>query len=225
MLGHAIGGLLPAALAVALSPIPIVAVVLVLRSPGARTNGPAFAVGWVAGLSLVSAVVVGLASGSSEPDSSAATGVGWVTTAIGVLLLVMAAFEWKNRPRPGETAEMPGWMATVDSMSAPRALLLGAALSGANPKNLALTAAAAGAIAQAGLSTGDEAIAVAVFVVIGSFTVLGAVVSFLVAPTRVEGPLGVVRQFMADNNATIMMVVLLVLGAKFVGDGLSGLWS
>ena len=46
MLLDVIGDLLPAA--VALSPIPIVAVVLVLGSPGARTAGPAFALGWVA---------------------------------------------------------------------------------------------------------------------------------------------------------------------------------
>ena len=58
MLIQAIGGMLPAAVAVALSPIPIVAVILVLATPRARTVGPAFAVGWVAGLTLVSTVVV-----------------------------------------------------------------------------------------------------------------------------------------------------------------------
>jgi len=225
VLGDAIGGLLPAALAVALSPIPIVAIVLVLNGPGARRNGPAFALGWVAGLIVVSVVVVGLASRSSDPDSAAATGVKWGTAAIGVVLLVMAARQWKKRPRKGEEAEMPAWMGTVDSMSAPKSLLLGAALSGANPKNLALTAAAAAAIAQAGLSTGDETIAIALFVAIGSCTVVGAVLGYLIAPRQVEGPLASVREFMGDNNATIMMVVLLLLGAKFLGDGLSGLWT
>jgi threonine/homoserine/homoserine lactone efflux protein len=225
VLGHAIGGLLPAALAVALSPIPIVAVVLVLDSPRAHRNGPAFALGWVAGLVVVSVVVVALTGRSSDAGSSAATGVEWGTTAIGALLLVMAARQWKKRPRDGETPEMPDWMATVGSMSVPKTLVLGAALSAANPKNLALTAAAAAAIAQAGLSTGDEAVAIAVFVAIGSCTVVGAVLAYLVAPRQVTGPLATVRQFMADNNATIMMVVLLLLGAKLLGDGLSGLWT
>ena len=40
-----IGDFLPAAVAVALSPIPIVAVVLMLGTPRARSNGPAFALG------------------------------------------------------------------------------------------------------------------------------------------------------------------------------------
>ena len=50
MLRQAIGDLLPVAFAVALSPIPVVAVVLVLDAAEVRALGPAFAVGWVAGL-------------------------------------------------------------------------------------------------------------------------------------------------------------------------------
>ena len=50
MLSDAIGGLLPSAVGVALSPIPIIAVILMLDTPKARSNGPAFALGWVFGL-------------------------------------------------------------------------------------------------------------------------------------------------------------------------------
>lgn len=53
-----VGNLLPSAVAVALSPMPIVAVVLVLSSQRARTAGPAFAIAWIAGRAAVSAVVV-----------------------------------------------------------------------------------------------------------------------------------------------------------------------
>jgi threonine/homoserine/homoserine lactone efflux protein len=225
VLSQAIGDLLPAALAVALSPIPIVAVVLVLQGSGAHRKGPAFALGWVGGLTAVSLVVVFLLGGASDPDSATATGVDWGMAAIGVLFLVMAARQWKKRPRPGEQAEMPGWMATIDGVSTGKAFVLGVALSAANPKNLALTLAASASIAQAGIDAADEAIAVAVFVVIGSMSVAGAVLFYLVAPQRAEGPLGTVRRFMADNNATIMMVVLLLLGAKILGDALSGLWT
>ncbi len=62
-MSDAIGDLLPSALAVALSPIPIIAIVLVLGAPNARRAGPAFAVGWVAGLLAVSAVVVPVEAG------------------------------------------------------------------------------------------------------------------------------------------------------------------
>jgi len=56
LLNDVIGDLLPSAFAVALSPIPIVAVVLVLGAPTARTAGPAFALGWIGGLLPVSII-------------------------------------------------------------------------------------------------------------------------------------------------------------------------
>lgn len=105
MLDDAIGDLLPSALAVALSPIPIVAIVLVLGAPRARTAGPAFLLGWVAGL----------------------------------------------------------------------------------------------------------------------VAVAGAVLFYLISPGRAAGPLEALRRFMAQNNAVIMMVVLLLVGAKLLGDGFAGI--
>jgi len=220
MLTDVIGNVLPAAAAVALSPIPIVAIVLVLGSPRARTAGPAFAIGWVIGLGAVSVAVTLLASGASEQDSAAADGVRWGLAAIGVLFLLMAFRQWRKRPQPGEQAEMPRWMASVSSVTWPRALGLGLLLSAANPKNLALTVAASASIAQAGLETGETLLADAVFVAIGSITVVGAVLFALVAPRRSVGPLERVRGFMAEHNTAIMIVLLLVLGVKFLGDAL-----
>ena len=222
VLGGAIGDLLPSALAVALSPIPIVAVVVVLGAARARTAGPAFALGWIAGLVAVSVIVVLVLGGGSDAEE---TGVNWLKVAIGILFWVMAAKQWQKRPKPGEDPEMPSWMASIDSASPGRACVLGLALSGANPKNLALTLAASASIAEAQLTTADTAIAVAVFVAIGSATVAGAVLFYLAAPATAARPLGATKQFMSDNNAVIMMVVLLLLGAKLLGDGLAGIWQ
>ena len=72
---------------------------------------------------------------------------------------------------------------------------------------------------------GDQAIAIATFVAIGSVTVVGAVLFFVAAPGRAARPLGAIREFMADNNATIMMMILLILGFKVLGDALSGFGS
>ncbi len=43
------------------------------------------------------------------------------------------------------------------------------------------------------------------------------------ASSRAERPLNSIKQFMADHNAVIMMIVLLVLGAKVLGEGIAGL--
>ena len=64
-MGEAIGQMLPAAVGVAISPLPIVAVVLMLVTPRGRVNGPAFVLGWMLGLAVVGAIVLGVASGVS----------------------------------------------------------------------------------------------------------------------------------------------------------------
>jgi threonine/homoserine/homoserine lactone efflux protein len=225
MLTQAIGDLLPSAIGVALSPLPIIAVILMLGTPKARSNGPAFALGWIVGLVIVSVIVLLVAGGADNPDSATSTGINWIQVAVGALFLAMAAGQWRKRPRKGEEPAMPKWMATVDRITAGKSLGLGALLSGLNPKNLALTAAGAAAIAQAGLSSGQSAIAVAVFVVIGSITVAGPVLFYVIATDKAAGPLASIKELMSDHNTVIMMVVLLVLGAKILGQGLGALGS
>ena len=46
-MGQAIGGILPLAIAVDISVLSIIAVILMLITPRARSNGPAFVAGWV----------------------------------------------------------------------------------------------------------------------------------------------------------------------------------
>jgi Sap, sulfolipid-1-addressing protein len=220
---QAIGVVLPSAVAVALSPFPIVAVILVLGSPRAKTSGPAFALGWIVGLAVLTGLVVALTGDAEDPDSAVATGVGWTDLLLGIGLLVAAARKWHNRPRAGDPVVMPRWMAGIDGVGTGRAVVLGLALGGANPKNVALTFAAAASIAQSGVEGTEAAVAVAVFVLIGSSTVLGAVLYRIVRGERAAAKLDSVKDFMAANNAVIIMVVLLVFGAKLVGDGLAGL--
>jgi threonine/homoserine/homoserine lactone efflux protein len=222
VLPQAIGPVLPAAVGVALSPIPIIGVILVLATPRARTSGPAFAFGWITGLTVVCIVVINITGSSSDPDSATATGVNWVKVGLGVIFLVMAARQWRARPKEGEPTELPKWLVAVDEITPAKAFGLGVALSAANPKNLALTLAAAASIAQVGTDAVDETIAVVIFVVLGSVTVAGAVLATFVAPKRSERLLESLRVFMMDHSAVIMMIVLLVLGAKLIGDGLGG---
>ena len=222
-MGQAIGDLLPSAVGVALSPLPIVAVILMLGTPKARSNGPAFAFGWILGMVVVSVVVLLVAGGSDDPDSGSSTVVDVLKLALGALFLGLAAKQWRDRPRPGHEQTPSKWMAALETFTPGKSLVMGAALSGANPKNLALTVAAAASIAQAGLDGSETVIAVAVFVVIGSLTVVGPVVWYLVGGDRAARPLASIKQFMSDHNAVIMMVVLLVLGAKLIGNGIAGL--
>jgi threonine/homoserine/homoserine lactone efflux protein len=168
-MGAAIGDVLGLAAGVAVSPLPIVAMILVLATPRGRANGSLFGLGWLAGLSILGAVVLLLAgpAGASDEGEPAAW-TGWLKLLLGVLALLLAARQWRARPAPGEAPEMPKWMAGLDKLKPGGALGLGALLSGVNPKNAALTIAAAATIAGAGLPGGEQAVTLAVFVVIGS---------------------------------------------------------
>ena len=223
-LSQAIGGALPSAIGVALSPIPIIAVILMLGTPRARSDGTAFALGWILGLSAVSAIVLVLTGSSGDAataGSSTSDSINWMKVGLGVVLLVMAKRQWQQRPAPGEEAELPKWMATIDAVPPGKAFGAGVALSAINPKNLILTLAAAASIAQVpGITGAEEAIAVAVFVVLGSVTTVGAVLLYLLGGSKATSVLADIKAFMATHNAVIMMVILLLIGAKLIGDGI-----
>lgn len=222
-MGQVLGEVLPAAAGVALSPVPIIAVVLMLGTPRARSNGPAFAVGWVLGLVSASLLVMAVASGADDADSDTSTAVSVIMLLVGLVFLAMARKQWQGRPRAGHPQELPAWMDSVDRFTPGKSLGLGFLLSAANPKNLALTAAAAASVAQAGLDGVSSAEVIATFVILGSVTVVGPVLYLLFAGDAATQPLASIKEFMTQYNAVIMMVILIVLGAKLIGDGIAGL--
>ena len=223
-MGDAIGQVLPFAVVVALSPIPIIGVVLMLGTPRARSNGPAFILGWLLGLTVVGAIVLAVASGANASESGQpASWVGVLKLVLGVVLLLLAVKQWRGRPRGDADAALPGWMRAIDHFTPGRALAMGVALSAINPKNLVLTIGAAAAIAQTGISTGDKAIALAVFVVIATLGPGIPVAIYFVMGERATRMLDELKNWMGQNNATIMAVILLVIGAKLLGDGISAL--
>lgn len=223
-MGPAIGDVLPLAVGVALSPVPIIAVVLMLATPRGRANGIAFSLGWVAGLAIVSAIVLAAGGGSAATDSGEpATWSSVLKLAIGALFLLLALRQWRGRPAPGEEPALPRWMQTIDDFAAGKSLGLGAVLSGVNPKNLGLTLAAALAVAQAGLSTGEEVGVMAIYVALASVTIVGPVVLSLALGERSRSLLDGLRVWMTAHNAAIMTVLFVVIGAKLIGDGIRGL--
>ena len=119
-MGQAIGGSLPLAVGIALSPIPIIAVVLMLTSHKARVNGPAFVLGWLIGLGVVGAIVLAVAGpGGASKSGSPAAWVGWLKFALGVLLLLVAARQFRSGANPKNLLLAVGGAATIAETGIP----------------------------------------------------------------------------------------------------------
>ena len=209
-----LGEVLPLALGIAISPIPVIAIILMLITPKARSNGLAFLVGWMAGLLVVGgfALVVADAAGLSASSGSSSQASAVIRLALGLFLLVIAVRQWRSRPKPGEEAVLPKWMQSLDTFTPGKSLGLGALLSGVNPKNLALNLAAASVIATAGQSTGDQAVALLFVVAVGSVSIILPVVIYFAGGDKSTDVLNGWKAWLSEHNAAIMAVLLLVLG-------------
>ena len=112
-------------------------------------------------------------------------------------------------------------MATIDEFNAAKSLGFGFVLAAINPKNLGLTIAAGVSISGAGLSTGEEIGTLVVFVLIASATVAVPVLLNLALGDKAQASLNTMKDWLVANNNTVMAVLLIVFGAKLVGDGIS----
>lgn len=225
-MGQAIGGSLALAVGIAISPIPIIAVVLMLTTPRAKANGPAFLAGWLLGLGIVGAIVLAIAGPAGASQSGApATWVSWVKIILGVLLLLVALREFRSRPLDGDEAPMPKWMGAIDKFKPLTAFGFAAVLAGANPKNLLLAVGGAAAIAQTGISGIQQAIAYLIFALIGTLGVGAPVVIYFAMGERSQEMLTKLKDWMSRNNAVIMSILCLIIGVKLIGDAISGLTS
>jgi threonine/homoserine/homoserine lactone efflux protein len=217
----AIGAILPLAVGIAVSPIPIIAAILMLLAPKARATSVAFMIGWVAGIVAGSVVFTLLSSilPSAAPDATHPV-IGVVQILLGVLLLLLALRQWRSRPKDGASGAMPKWMSSIDSMTAARGAVLGFLLSAINPKNLLMSVAAGTAIGGAALAVWQSTIVIAVFVILASVSVAVPVIGFLVAGERLQPTLDRLQKWLTDNNAVIMAVLFLVLGVVVLGKGI-----
>jgi hypothetical protein len=67
---------------------------------------------------------------------------------------------------------------------------------------------------------GESAVVILIFTAIATSTVV-PVVAHLMAPARMRGPLEKLREWLVDNNVTIMVVVLLVIGVVMIGSSIA----
>lgn len=221
-MGSVIGEILPLAVGIAISPIPIIAVILMLLSPRAKGASVGFMIGWVAGIVVAIVVFTLLSSVIPQRSSGGLSAGGVIKIIFGVLLLFLAFRQWRGRPAKGEQATMPKWMSAIDSMTAAKALGLGFLLAAVNPKNLLMAASAGLIVGGSGLGFGRGlTLVIIIFVLLAACTVVIPVIGYLIASARLAGPLDRLRGWLVENNSTIMAVLLLVIGVAVIGKGIA----
>jgi hypothetical protein len=223
-MGQAIGEVLAFGVGVALSPLAIVALVLMLVGPGGARPAWVFAGAWVGSLALVSALVLLLADGADASENRGpATWVSVLKIVVALLLVVFAVRQWRGREDRAEM-EAPGWMRRLDSVTAAKAAGL-AVVFAVKPKNLLLTIGAGVAVAQVGASAAGQAVALAVYVALGSAGLAIPLAVHVLLPRRGSDLLIGLRDWLVRANVTIIAVLSLVIAAKLLGDALVALTS
>lgn len=218
-MGEAIGATLGFAVGIAISPIPVAAVILMLFSGRARTNALAFGAGWVVGIAAVASIVAALPGvGTDTGEPSDAT--GWIKLVLGLLLLLVAVRQWRGRPTGDAEPPVPGWMARIDDLRPGAAVGLGLALSAVNPKNLLLGAAAGASLAALDLPTPQAVGGIVVYTAVAAATVAVPVAAYLVAGARLDPTLAHTKEWLIANNSVVLAVLLVVFGVNLVGDAL-----
>ena len=148
-----IAELVPQAIGMAASPLPLIAVLLMILSPNGRGRSIAFAVGRV--LAVLATVLAVAALSDAATQGSGGTRVGAaIRLVLGVVFVVLALSKFRSRPKGEAEQKTPGWMQALDGMTPAKALRTGFLVTAINPKELIFGIAAGVVIGSSTLPPG-----------------------------------------------------------------------
>ena len=224
-MGKAIGEVLAFGVGVALSPLAIVALVVILVARSGARTAWAFAGTWVLSLTLGSTLVLLLADGADANASGApAAWVSIVKIVVGLLLVLFGVRQRRGSVSEGADTQPPGWMRKLGKITTEKTVGM-AALFVVKPKNLLLTIGAGIAMAQVGVSPAAQMVGIAVFVALGTAGLAIPLAIHVLMPDRGRDLLTGLRDWMVSKNTTIIAVLALIIAAKLPGDALVSLTS
>ncbi|WP_075872130.1 GAP family protein [Kocuria sp. CNJ-770] len=213
---------LPIAVGLLAASMPVAVLVLMLVTGGRRGAVTGFLLGWVAGIGAVAALTLAVID-TSLPRDDPAPWAGVLRIVLGAALLLLGLKQWRGRTRAD--TEPGRWMTAVDTMAPARALLVAFLLVAVNPKNAVLVVSGAAAIGTATSVVVHQVAALALFTLVASLGVAAPLLLRVALGDRADPVLAAAKAWMTANSALVMTVVLVVIGAVLLGNGLSGLRS
>jgi hypothetical protein len=222
--GNAIGEILPFAVALALGPLPIIAIVLILVSDDAGTKGIGFVVGRIAGLALLVGAGMVIFSLINDPGLAhrghPRPAVSVARIVIGVLLFALAARMWRRRNEPSRPSALTR---RVDGLTANGSVGLGLMVSVVDPSSLSLGFLSGLDIGAARLAVPTAVVVAAAFVALSTLTITVPLVAYFAGGQAARARLVGLKGWLLSNEKTVMMVLFLVIGAMLVGRGIRDL--
>jgi hypothetical protein len=219
---QALGGLLPIAVAVALSSVPITATILILLSPNRNVAALPFLVGWVIGVAALIILCALFASFLPKPPRRGPdTVTGVLLIIIGLALIVLGIVNLR-RGAPTEKAGLSRWLSKVESFGALVSFAVAVALN-FRPKGLLLGIAAGLALHAASVQAGEAAILIAIYTAIATSTVVVPIAASFIAPRQVEPKLIAARDWLARNGRLLTSVMMFMIGVVILGGGIASL--
>jgi len=213
-----VGEVLPFAVIVMVSPINIVAAILLLFSERPLLNASCYLGGFVAGLA---AVVGGLTAVAGavhlDPGSNQSRGASALLLALGAGLIVVAVRKFRGRPGPEDPSSLPGWMDGIAGFGSGRSLAVGAGVGAGNPKNIVVGLGTAVAVSSAGLPVGQQVTVLAIYLVLASLGVAAPILAMLVLGDRAGTVLDGWKTWLTRNNTAMMAVIYLFFGVYLIG--------
>lgn len=222
-MGAALIEVIPLALALAVNPLPVIAAILLVLSVHGRRNGLVFLGSWLGVLTVMSGVLVLLATASPVYDEGAESALGaWMRLGFGIALLVLAGWKWQKTARDPDRTP-PNWMTSLQIATTRKSATLGVALAGGNPKNVLLTLAAAGVVAELGLPIAPELLVMFGYVLLASMAVAAPVVVSIALGERAAPVLGRWQTFLDAHSVMLMVGILVIIGVLLTAQGLTTL--
>jgi hypothetical protein len=213
------------ALGVAASPLPIVAVLVVLLTRRARLSSLVMLVAWVVGVALMLGISMRFAGQLGVPK--AGTDLPWeglFTVLLGVGLVTMGVLSRRGRIRSADPAQPPSWVSSVDNLSPLGGAFVVFLNATTSPKNLAL-AITAGRVMANQSPWYAEIPAVILYVSIASTTIAIPVGLYFFGGYRSVAILERWKAKVTANAAAVMEITLFVIGIGMTAKGLFNLLS
>jgi hypothetical protein len=219
---QALGALLPIAVAVALSSVPLTVTILILLSPNRGRAALPFLVGWVIGVAAVISLSAAGAAALSKPlRRGPDMAVVVLEIVIGAALMVLAAIYLRRRSPAGGTG-LPRWLAAVDSFGPVVCFSIAVILS-LRPKGLLLGVAGGLALSAASLNADDAVLLIIIYTAIATSTVVVPIIASLIAPQRMEPRLISARDWLIVNGRIVTSIMMFMIGVVILGYGLTQL--